>query len=855
MEIASLPPHLAERVRWYRGPLPSPTAASTGAVKPPRGTTKPEPADRFTGDFVLYWMHHAVRGHENPSLDVAIRFANDLGLPLLVYHALCEQYPYASDRHHAFILQGARDVQRELNDLGVAYRFHLQREGHRGAHLRDLARRAAVLVSDEMPVGPIVGWLGRLATMCTAPILCVDSSCVVPLPLIDRAYTRAFEYRKATADLYSARLNRPYPVQPVDCQPFCGSLPFEPLDLQDADLAALIGSCQIDHSIAAVSDTPGGSRSGYARWTAFRDERLKKYSRCRNDAADHGGVSRMSGYLHFGMVSPFRIAREAAGAGAEKFLDELLIWRELAFHFCHHVGEQIDSLDAIPDWARQTLAAHASDCRESIFPWETLSRGVTGQPLWDLCQQSLLRHGELHNNVRMTWGKALIGWATSPAQALHLAIDLNHRYALDGRDPSSYGGLLWCFGQFDRRFEPERSVLGTVRPRPIESHMRRIDLAKYRSVVTRPIAARPPSVAIVGAGLAGLVAARTLADHGLDVRLFDKSRGVGGRMSTRRTKTGLRFDHGAQYFTARDCRFARYVRSWVDSGLVDSWSGRVVQLRNAKPIAEKSDTARYVGCPGMNAVAKHLAEDLDCRLSTHVQALRRRQDRWELSDDTGGSLGRFDRVIINCPPAQTAVLLHDHSHLAERISAVKMNPCWAVMLQLAGASGIDFDGAFVDDSPLSWICRNNSKPGRSGDGETWVLHASAAWSAEHLEAEAASVCDRLVAAWREQTGVPAATRIETAIAHRWRYAIPDNPLPEDCLWDAANGLGACGDWCGGPRIEGAFLSGIAVAGALLRQWTIDRPTTDSQHPLFLQGGSDLSHDGQSAAERPKDAID
>jgi photolyase PhrII len=561
----SLPSFLSERFRWM---------------------VSPDQTVHGPGEFVLYWMHNAIRAHENPALDVAICLARQNGLPLLVYHALSEDYPYASDRFHAFILQGQRDVQRELTDRGIRSYFHLQRDGDRGPHLKSLTRRAAVLVTEEMPVQPLVGWMERLVASTSTPIAMVDATCVVPVGLVDKAYTRAFEYRNATKPLYDQRIDRPYQEQVIDVDFFDAHLPFIPMNLQDACLATLIGQCRIDHSVAPVIDTPGGSRAGYARWNAFVENGLAQYEHRRNDAADHVGPSRMSAYLHFGMVSPLRIARQASQCGAEKYLDELLIWREMSFHFCHHRADEIDSMDALPKWAKESLSKHAGDPRSMNCSWETLTRARTNQPLWDACQRSLLKHGELHNNVRMTWGKAMLPWTSSPGRALQLTMDLNHRFALDGRDPNSYGGVLWCFGQFDRPFSPESNVFGRVRTRDPEQHMRRLDLEKFVAVVDRPISPAPSKVAVIGAGLGGLIAARTLADVGLDVTVFDKSRGVGGRMATRRIRdvgmsseaTEISFDHGAQYFTARDGRFCRFVQSWIHDGIVQPWLGRIVEL-------------------------------------------------------------------------------------------------------------------------------------------------------------------------------------------------------------------------------------------------------------------------------------
>lgn len=773
-------------------------------------------AQRATGQFILYWMRTAIRVDENPALDVSIRIANAFELPVLVYHGLSERYPYASDRHHAFILQGARDVQAEIGKLNVEYGFHLERSGQREPHLKTLASLARFVVTEEMPVSPLRNWTTALSKAVTTPILCVDTACVVPMQLVGRAYDRAFEFRDATSRLYAERLNRqPESIQVNSSFKVADIIPFEPVDLQHADIAELISTCDIDHAIGPVQHTVGGSVAGYQRLQAFLSNGLGKYARLRNDAL-LDGVSRMSPYLHYGMVSPMRIAREAASVqnpGAEKFLDELLIWRELSYAFCFYRPDH-ERLSALPDWAIATLAAHESDPRPALFSMEALARGRTGDMLWDAGQRSLLIHGELHNNVRMTWGKSLLKWTPNAKLALETMIDLNHRYALDGRDPASYGGILWCLGQFDRPFPPARPIFGTVRDRSTLEHSRRLDPQAYMERAARPMWTPTPTVAVIGAGISGLICARTLVDHGLSVKLFEKSHGLGGRMATRRTDHGISFDHGAQYFTVRDSRFQHLVDSWVHDGIVKSWKGRIVTLVEGSIREEKSNTQRYVASPGMNGIGKHLATDLDVNLQTTVAPLQRVGNKWRLVSDDGRELGDFDVVAVATPAPQAATLMQAVPQLAMRADRVIMRGCWCVMLSTTEPLRLDFDGAFLSQSPLSWIARDSSKPDRAHDRQTWVLHASSDWTESHLDDSKDDVERQLIQEfWRATGHIP--TPLHMSMSHRWRCATPVQTLEDNCLFEPKTLIGACGDWCAGPRVEGAFLSGVALAGRML----------------------------------------
>jgi photolyase PhrII len=768
------------------------------------------------GEFILYWMHHAVRSHENPALDSAITVAQRLELPVLVYQGFGGRHPYNSDRHHTFILEGARDVQRDLTLRGISYCFHFAEDFSSPTPLRDLMSRAALTLSEDFPVPPFTSWTERLAASSKAAFWVVDTACIVPMQFSRKPYARAFQFRKDTWGEFEKRINRRYEELESGVQQYRGRLGFDSIDLASSDIAELCAKCRIDHTVGPVPHTRGGSTAAYIRWKQFKQYGLPNYARTRNDAAVDfpAGVSRMSAYLHHGHVSPFRIARETASsgaAGAEKFLDEMLVWRELAHNFCFY-HRHPDAFDALPDWAVKTLEDHRQDPRPSILPWEQLARANTGDPLWDAAQKSLLIHGELHNNIRMTWGKVILKWTRSPEAALKMMIDLNHRYALDGSDPNSYGGILWCLGLFDRPFKPEQPVIGTLRPRSTESHAARLDLSKYTARVSKPAASSPIRVAIIGAGMSGLIAARTLSDHGHLVQIFEKARIPGGRMSTRLTDS-FSFDHGAQYFTVKDERIRAIVNSWFQAGIVNLWDGRICVVRNGDIQKEKRMHQRFVGVSDMISIARHLSNSLNIRWRTRVQHVARKDNSVILMNENGNSLGSFDALVVSTPPEQCAETLEGLTPLVNQVHAVHMAPCWAVMLAFSGPLDLPFDGAFIHDSEIVWAARNSSKPGR-GTHECWVLHAGSAWSADHIDRHPGEIVHRLT----ESLFAAAGSRVEEpefAAAHLWRFARAQNPIGDGCLWDRQAMIGVCGDWCCNSRIEGALLSGAAMAGRLL----------------------------------------
>ncbi|MCS6770777.1 MAG: FAD-dependent oxidoreductase [Kiritimatiellae bacterium] len=320
------------------------------------------------------------------------------------------------------------------------------------------------------------------------------------------------------------------------------------------------------------------------------------------------------------------------------------------------------------------------------------------------------------------------------------------------------------------------------------------------------------SVAVIGAGIAGAIVARRLADRGHEVRVFDKGRGVGGRMSTRR-EGDCAFDHGCQFFTVRDDRFRSYVEAWQDAGWVSPWRHRLAHCDRGSITMARDETVRFVGVPGMNAMIKGMLSDIPVHLATRVRSIREGDAGWQLESDDGPIPDSFDWVIVTAPSAQAAELLAPSPRLQAKAASVRMQPCWAVMAMFDFEMDAPFEAAFVQNSPLVWIANGGSKPGRAAH-EAWVLHASPGWSRSHLEEKPERVIAALLDAFYEALGTkPVAPSI--ALAHRWRYAAPENPLDIGFLWDEDLGLGAAGDWCLNARVENAFLSGFLLADHLL----------------------------------------
>ena len=444
-----------------------------------------EPGPRTRGEFVLYWLQTAMRTAGNHALTFAIEQANQLRLPLLVYQGLRPDYPWASDRIHAFILESVADLARDFRDRGIQYVFYLDpgqgaRPSGTPSYLTTLADRAALVVTDFFPTFIVPRQVQSLRKKVETPVIAVDSSTLVPLRYHDREHSSARSIRPRLLEALPHFLH-PFPEVDLEIR---GTVDpgFDPLVPVETSIPSLLATCPIDHQVKRSPGIRGGRRAALARLDEFLSTGLARYLEHRNDP-NVDATSRLSPYLHFGNIGIHEVllAAKAAGTAAayEKFQDEALTWRELAHNFVYF-NRRHRTWDAVPAWARNELEDHRADPRPQVYSDSELEEAATHDELWNACQRSLLRDGELHNYLRMLWGKAVMMWKRDPVDALRVLEHLNNKYALDGRDPNSYGGILWCFGKFDRPFY-RRPIYGTVRYMSLKAAEKKFDVGKYVS--------------------------------------------------------------------------------------------------------------------------------------------------------------------------------------------------------------------------------------------------------------------------------------------------------------------------------------------------------------------------------------
>ena len=459
-----------------------------------------------SGSYVLYWMIAARRARSSFALDRALEHARALGLGLLVFEPLRIAYPWASARFHQWIVDGMRDNAAAFDAPGVTYLPYVEPAAGDGAGLlAALAEHAAVVVTDDFPCGFLPRMVAAAASRLPVRVEIVDGNGLIPLRATDHAYPTAYAFRRHLQTALQAHLRVAPEPEPFR-EPLRTAKPLVPQQVSarwpDATTwharGGTLAALPIDQRVAPVAER-GGPVAAWARLERFAATGLPRYAERNEPMSDV--TSGLSPDLHFGHVSAHDVfhrvmrregwlgelpasgrgAREGwwgVSAGAEGFLDQLVTWREVGFNMCAHRPDY-DQFGSLPDWARATLGRHADDPREYLYTRDELAEARTHDPLWNAAQRQLAREGRMHNYLRMLWGKKILQWTATPEEALAAMIDLNNRYALDGRDPNSYSGIFWTLGRYDRPWGPERDIFGTVRYMSSENTARKVHVKDY----------------------------------------------------------------------------------------------------------------------------------------------------------------------------------------------------------------------------------------------------------------------------------------------------------------------------------------------------------------------------------------
>lgn len=430
--------------------------------------------------YVLYWMQMFKRTMHNHALNFAISLANERKLPLVVYEGLKFYYPWANDRIHTFILEGVEENRKEFERRGIRYIFYLQRNKHDPAFtVSKIAKDAAVIVTDDFPCFIIPHHNQRICRQVKIPVYTVDSNGMIPMSKFEKEEYAAYTIRPKIKRFLPDYLE-PLKTETVNIK--ASGLKVDCPETIITNIKTLVSECAIDHAVKPSPLYHGGTNEGRKRLKHFVEKILPRYQETRNESSVDGS-SRLSPYLHFGFLSVNEIVeavnenKDVPKESRESFLEELIVRRELSYNFTRH-NPKYDSLECLPAWVQTTMREHIDDPRTDIQTHEQIESGETYDELWNAAQRELIETGLIHNYMRMLWGKLVIQWQPTYEETFALLEHLNNKYALDGRNPNSYAGILWCFGKHDRAWQ-ERPIYGKLRYMTSASMARKIKAKDY----------------------------------------------------------------------------------------------------------------------------------------------------------------------------------------------------------------------------------------------------------------------------------------------------------------------------------------------------------------------------------------
>jgi deoxyribodipyrimidine photo-lyase len=429
------------------------------------------------GKFVLYWMQASQRAEYNHALEYSIEKSNKFNRPLLAYFGITNSYPEANERHYYFMIEGLKEVQEALEIRGIKLVIK-QNSPEIGAC--ELAKFASLIIVDQAYTKTEKKWTKFVAERVKCPFIQVESNVIVPVNKISLKE----EYSAATFRPKIRKLLNQYPLPIQKNHLRKNSLQINLSSLNIKNLKKVISRLKIDKRVNKVENLYGGTSEAKRYLNNFIKKKLDNYPEFKNDPTKHF-YSNMSPYLHFGQISPLFIALkilESDSLGKEAYLEELIIRRELAFNFVFY-NKDYNSFNGLPNWAKRTLNEHKKDPRKYNYNLKQLETAETHDPYWNAAQKEMILKGKMHGYMRMYWGKKIIEWTKTPQEAYRIALYLNNKYEIDGRDPNGFAGVAWCFGKHDRAWK-ERPIFGKIRYMNANGLQRKFDIETYVKMIS-----------------------------------------------------------------------------------------------------------------------------------------------------------------------------------------------------------------------------------------------------------------------------------------------------------------------------------------------------------------------------------
>jgi deoxyribodipyrimidine photo-lyase len=424
------------------------------------------------GKYVLYWMQAAQRAEYNHALEYAIRTANKLNKPVLVFFGITESWPEANQRHYYFMLEGLKEVREALEAKGIQM---VIRRDSPDSGAAELVKDAALVIVDVGQLRIQKKWRASVAGRIDCSLYEVETNQIVPVQ-------EASSKENFSAGTFRPRITKKldyYLVPLKHSKPKLDSLgmKFQTFNIDDIDKA--LSKLDIDRSVTKVDGFHGGTKEAKRRLSDFLKKKLDRFAEKRNDpTTDY--VSNMSPYLHFGQISPLYIAlnvSKTSSPGKDAYLEELIVRRELSHNFVFY-NDSYDKFACLEPWAKRTLNFHCSDKREYVYTFEQFEKAQTHDPYWNAAQKEMVITGKMHGYMRMYWGKKILEWSRNPQTGFKIALQLNNKYELDGRGPNAFAGVAWCFGKHDRAWG-ERPVFGKIRYMNAAGLKRKFDADAY----------------------------------------------------------------------------------------------------------------------------------------------------------------------------------------------------------------------------------------------------------------------------------------------------------------------------------------------------------------------------------------